>query len=425
MKKEFEGKKLLVLGANKLECDIVTHAQEMGAYVCVADYQTDSPAKLIADEAVLIDATEVDSLVEYCKNNHIDGVTTGFVDVLMMPCYEVCKRLGLPYYATPKMISMATNKVDFKETCQAYGVPVPQTYLIGSTIPEDTVDKIQYPVFVKPMDASGSRGAGVCNNREELEVQFADAVSYSDTDNAIIEDFLTGREFLANYIAVDGEYRLISLFDRYMSKDRGSAVNFSNMSLAPSKAVENYLTSVNDKVVNMFKSLGFNDGILFLQGHSNGDKITFYEMGCRLGGSYYNLEEKFIGDNPVDMVVRYAFTGKMVYEIDKIKTDVAKYDRYAIACNYLLKKGEDTISKIVGLDKVKSMPSCVKVLQYLDEGHHYSIDRTVDKPVLTSYMVVKDLDEVKSNLSYINENFDVFNKSNESLLMNRLQPKDL
>ena len=52
--KEFEGKRLLLLGGVKTACAIVEKAQEMGAYVIVADYNTDSPAKLISDEAILI-----------------------------------------------------------------------------------------------------------------------------------------------------------------------------------------------------------------------------------------------------------------------------------------------------------------------------------------------------------------------------------
>ena len=41
----FYGKKLLILGGIKLACDIVKSAKRMGAYVIVADYNEDSPAK--------------------------------------------------------------------------------------------------------------------------------------------------------------------------------------------------------------------------------------------------------------------------------------------------------------------------------------------------------------------------------------------
>ena len=168
--KEFKGKKILILGATKTLCPVVLAAQRMGAFVAVADYNTDAPAKRIADEAVLIDALDVDALVTYCQLNHIDGVVTGFVDRLMPSYYEVCKRLDVPCYMTPKMISMSTNKIVFKDTCRQYGLNVPQTYLAANCITEDDFLRIQYPVFVKPLDGSGSRGADVCYNREQLKL---------------------------------------------------------------------------------------------------------------------------------------------------------------------------------------------------------------------------------------------------------------
>lgn len=85
---------------------------------------------------------------------------------------------------------------------------------------------------------------------------------------------------------VDGEFRLLSMFDRYVTSDRGSAVNYANISMAPSKAIDIYLEHINDKVIHMFKDLGFKDGLLFMQGYSEGNRITFFEMGCRLGGSF-------------------------------------------------------------------------------------------------------------------------------------------
>ena len=63
--KEFTGKKLLVLGGIKTECDIVKVAQSMGAYVIVADYDPNCPAKNLADEFAKISATDVDAIVKY------------------------------------------------------------------------------------------------------------------------------------------------------------------------------------------------------------------------------------------------------------------------------------------------------------------------------------------------------------------------
>lgn len=52
--REFERKRLLIMGGMRITCEIVRKAQEMGIYTIVADYNKieDSPAKQIADKAV-------------------------------------------------------------------------------------------------------------------------------------------------------------------------------------------------------------------------------------------------------------------------------------------------------------------------------------------------------------------------------------
>lgn len=425
MKEEFEGKKLLILGGIALARDIVKYAQNMGVYVVVADYNVDSPAKEVADEGLLIDATDVKSIVEYCRNAGIDGVTTGFNDMLMPYCYEVCRQLELPYYATPKMLSMAMNKMDFKETCARYGIPVPVTYLVGENIGGEVYEKIKYPVFVKPLDASGSRGGGVCYNEEELNAQFEKAVSYSGSGNAIIEDYITGTEFLLDYIAVGGEFRLLAMFDRYMCSDRNSARNYANISMAPSQSIDSYLDNMNDKVIAMFKDLGFTDGLIFLQGHTDGNRIIFYEMGCRLGGSFYELEQRCIGCNPVEMIVRYALTGRMVNDIGTISPAVSKFDKYAFSCNYLLKGNDETIHTICGLDRMEDVPSYVASLQHRKEGYYYKKDGIVDKPLISIYLVSDDLEQAKLDIKKLNELIEALNEDGESLLMDKYNPDNL
>ena len=423
--KEFEGKKLLILGGIKTECDIVKKAQEMGVYVIVADMDPNCPAKEFADKLALVSATDVDAIVRLCEEEHVDGITTGFVDILMPPCYEACKRLGLPYYATPKMLSMSTNKVDFKETCEKFGVPVPKTYVIGSEIPKDVYATLQYPVFVKPLDSSGSRGAGACYNRKALDAQFAEAVSYSPTKTAVVEDYITGREFLLDYVGVNGEFRLLSMFDRYMSPGRGTAINYSNVCLCPPKQIDQYYEEANPKILRMFKELGFTDGLIFLQGHTDGKRITFYEMGCRLGGSFFELEQAVLGLNPVEMVIRYALTGKMMESIEQVSPRSADFPKVAMVANYLLEGEDETVAKIEGVPEVKALNTYAALIQQRDVGCHIKKDKIVDKPILSFFMVAENKEEMKETLAYMNEHLQVMNAEGKSLLLTKYDPDKL
>ena len=227
-----------------------------------------------------------------------------------------------------------------------------------------------------------------------------------------------------DFVAVNGEYRMLSMIDRYVCDDRGSAINFANVSVAPSKGIDYFFEHLNDKLVSMFNALGFKDGLIFLQGHYDGRKITFYEMGCRLGGSFFELEQACLCVNPVDMVVRYAFTGKMVYNIESMNAKQAKYKKVASGCNFLLKGDCETIATISGPDRMKELPSYLASLQYMFEGDHYEKDRTMDKPLISIYMVSDNIEQTKKDVDFLNAVFDARNSEGKSLLMKKYDPKN-
>ena len=175
----------------------------------------------------------------------------------------------------------------------------------------------------------------------------------------------------------------------------------------------------------MFKNEGFTDGVLFMQGYFGGNNVKFFEMGCRLGGSYFNHEQACLGYNAMDMIIQYALTGKMVEDIRTISEESAKYKKYALDCNYLLKGYDETVTNITGTDKVESLPECIEIQKYHEVGYHYSKDRTVDRPIMVAEIVAENKDDVIRLVNYINKEYNVFNDRGESLLMEKLNPETL
>lgn len=230
-----------------------------------------------------------------------------------------------------------------------------------------------------------------------------------------------------DYVGVDGEFKLLSMFDRYVSDDRDSAINYSDISVSPSKSIDLYYENFNSKVISMFKKLGFKDGLIFLQGYSNGDKITFYEMGCRLGGSFFNLESELLNLNPVEMIIRYAFTGKMLSTINEISDYSAKFSKIGYVCNYLLDidlEGE-IISEIRGIEEIIKLPSYVNVIKHRDIGYTILKDKIIDKPVLTFFMIDDSIEDAKNTIGIMNEKIKVTNEFNESLLTKEFDYNEL
>jgi phosphoribosylaminoimidazole carboxylase (NCAIR synthetase) len=91
-------KKLLILGANPETIPLIETAKAMSIFTIVTDPDPDAPAKKFADRAININGMDVDSLVNYCKAEGVDGVLVGVADRLIEPYQKVCQLLNLPCY---------------------------------------------------------------------------------------------------------------------------------------------------------------------------------------------------------------------------------------------------------------------------------------------------------------------------------------
>lgn len=414
MFEELKGKRLLYLGGIPRAKYVVSRARKLGIHVVVADYDPDSPAKKIADEGVLVNALDVDALEALCKEKHIDGIMTGYADIILPICYELSKRLSIPYYATADMLRASTDKEFFKELSEKYDVPVPKTYHVSKEVVKEKAKELSYPVFIKPLDGSGSRGASACYKEEDFESQYNYALSFSKKGIVTVEDFLQGTEFILDYLLIDGEPYLASLADRFSVEGRPAAVNHPNLMVLPSKHLNKYYEEVDPKVCNMFKKAGFKDGVIFLQGYAD-KKITFYEMGCRLGGTWPYIDEHFHGVNPMDMLFCHALTGKMVQKPENIHIS-ARFKGKAAVIYFLSQDKEGDIAKVEGVEDVQLLPYVVSVMQYYKAGDHFALGTLTDVLFLAVHLVADDFSQLKERINKIYELVGYYDKEGKSLL---------
>ncbi|HHX38085.1 MAG TPA: carbamoyl-phosphate-synthetase, partial [Clostridiaceae bacterium] len=183
------GKKILILGGSSEGIETVRNANDMGMKTIVVDPYPDAPAKKIAWKAYDIDALDIEALVKLGEKEQIDGVFVGLSERLLKVYSRVCTRLNLPCYCTLEQIAIFGDKIAFKQKCREYGIPVINDYTLGDNMP--------YPVLVKPVDSSGSKGISVCNDEEELLLAVERAKSFSPTGRYLIEDFLEGEQLTA------------------------------------------------------------------------------------------------------------------------------------------------------------------------------------------------------------------------------------
>lgn len=356
MIESLKGKRLLILGGMRFSCEIVNKAREMGIHTIVADYNRieDSPGKQIADEAVDLSVIDVEAVVSYVKTNAIDGVIVGFNDMLLPYYADICDKCGLPCYGTKEQFETLIAKDRYKALCRQFGVP---------TIPEFDVndENIKFPVLVKPVDNSGSRGISICHNRQELDNAVVIGKEASKNRKVIIERYMDGREVTVFWTFQDGNYYLSALANRHVKHNQGDDVIPLPVGYTfPSVFLPRYRKEVEENCKRLFQHLGLKDGMMFMQCKVEDGRCYVYDLGYRLTGSLeYKILERVCGYNPLEMMIHFALTGKMGEESIANKA-VPEFKTPAFNVSCLCAPG--TIKSITGIDRVKEMPEVEDVV---------------------------------------------------------------
>lgn len=365
-------KKILILGGANQHLKFVEAAKELGLYTIVTDYLNDSPCKKVCDEALMYNITDIDNIVKYCQEHHVDGVVAGFLDPCQMPYAQICQKLNLPCTGTPEQFFTFTNKIAFKELCRKNGVNVIPDY----TVNDVDNDIVEYPVFVKPVDSRGSRGQTVCYSKEEMPEAIKFAKSQSSNGDILIEKYMGDcDEVQITCFLINGEVYL----ERTVDSNRGSQdLNLQkvvNCSISPSKYTDVYLSKTHTHVCDMIKDLGIKNGPIFMQGFYKDGEFYFFDPGLRFPGVEFERVYKTVwGIDIAKLLIQYALDGNFPYN-STLPQDGAKLGGKVAAVLFpVLRAGK--IKTIEGLKQYMDDSRVISCLTRYGEGD--SLDWTYD-----------------------------------------------
>lgn len=416
-----KGKRILVLGGMRISCEIIRKAKSMEIVVGVADYNSveDSPGKQIADEHYEINITDVDAVVNLIKEAKFDGVIVGFNDMLLPYYAEICEKSGLPCYGTKKQFETFIDKSQYKALCRKFDVP---------TIPEYDIDNpyIKYPVLVKPVDSSGSRGITICRNHEELMTAYNKAIAVSKSKKVLIEKYMDGPEVTAFWVFQNGDYYLTALSNRHVKRNQGDDVIPLPVGYTfPSKFLPKYRAEVEENAKKMFAHLGIKNGMMFMQCKVEDDICFVYDIGYRLTGSLeYKILERLCGYNPLEMLIYYALTGSMSEPNLK---DKANPDFKTSAFNVSCLCSPGTIGEITGIDDVKKFAEVEDVVI----AHQPGETITEQMRGLLSQITVRILgtvdnkDQLLSTMNKIEDTLHILSTEGKEMMLPGIRKEDI
>lgn len=424
MSRKFEGKKLLVLGSNVGATDIVQYARDNGAYVIVADYfpPERSAAKRIANESILISTAEVDELEKIVRERKIDGVLAGISEFNLLNAEKISARVGLPFYFSREQWDSIEKKSEFRNLCIKYKVPCPKNFFTGRNIPDTLWAEFDYPVMIKPVDSSSSKGVFRCENEEQLRSYYEESLSFSECGEVIIEKCVTGDEFSAHYTIANGRVSLASVDNRYpIAVHSNDPTTIPAGRVYPCLYLDEYMKQVNPSMMNLCKGIGIKDGILFIQGLYDSDKNEFnvFEAGLRSAGEApYRFLKKINGVNAMHVLVDHSLSVDSDFESEK--DDPTLKGKCCGIISFVTKGG--IVGKIDGLDEAVSVtPSVLEYECRYPVGSETPNGRTLRQLMIRFVMLCDSREQMVKDISYLNQNITVLDDKGEELVL-KLEP---
>ena len=355
-------KKAMILGAGIGQIPFINLLKERGCYVIAVSVKGNYPGFEIADKCYYVDTRDKEAILEIAREEGIDIITTDQTDVSVPAVAYVAEKMGL------KGIGCVTaEKFTDKYVMRCYaenaGIPVPkfiQVNCVDNII--DKVSRMDYPLISKPVNSSGSRGVHRIDNPNELVEKVKMSLDSSVDNKVIIEEFIEGKEYLADGIALDGDYitldfgikEYFDLPDTYISK----MCMFSSSVLAKNEA-EIDVVKTNTELVNAF-NLPF--GITHAEYiySEKRHKTYLVEIAARGGRVYLSshLTPRASGVNSNVLLIDY-LTENKIANFRNIKLD------QKVSCwrCFALKPG--FISKIQNVEEIRQIPGVTEA--FLDD----------------------------------------------------------
>ncbi|MDR1867255.1 MAG: ATP-grasp domain-containing protein [Treponema sp.] len=208
-------RRLLILGAGIMQGPAITIARKLGLETVVVDGNPQAPSATAADRFVVTDLKDKDALValgrKLKEDGGLAGVMTAGTDFSTSVAF-VAEKLDLP--GIPYDVALnASNKGRMRACFESYGLLSPR-FMVVNQWSDAAVDS--YPVVVKPVDNMGGRGCRRVNSKRELRTAIEEAIHFSQSHQAIVEEYMEGPEFSVDAIVHNGSVCICGVADRHI-----------------------------------------------------------------------------------------------------------------------------------------------------------------------------------------------------------------
>ena len=302
-------KRLLMLGGSLYQTYAIKEAKRLGYYVISCDYLPSNPGHRYSDEYHNVSTTDKEAVLQLAKSLNVDGVVAYASDPAAPTAAYVCEQLGLP--TSPyNSVEILSNKDLFRDFLQKNGFNCPKA--MGFISYEDAlshIDEFKFPVMVKPVDSSGSKGINKMTDKSQLKDFVEDALCYSRSKRFLIEEFIVkkGHQISGDAFSVNGQLVFHCLGNEFY--DPNCDKDFAPLGECwPFQMNHCYIEDLEEQLQRIMTLLNMKSNAYNVEAIvGEDDKVYLLELGARSGGSLIpQVTEYATGINMVTWVIQAA-----------------------------------------------------------------------------------------------------------------------
>lgn len=355
-------KKLMLLGGSTQQIVAIDTAKRLGYCTVLCDYLPDNPGQFHADIFYQISTTDKESVLEVAIKENIDGVLAYASDPAAPTAAYVAEKMNLPtnpYTSVSTLCSKDKLRIFMRDN----DFPVPMSASFSDV--EEAVSgcgQFNYPIIIKPVDSSGSKGVTVLKNGDGLKDAVNFAFSFSREKRIVVEEFIEkDHPYLigGDIFVIDGKICLWGLLNCHRDSNVNPLVPVGKsyplaLSLAQTNLVKEVLQNLVSKLDIRFGAMN----VELIIG-KNG-KCYIIDIGPRAGG---NMIPDLLGMIFDTDVVEMAVKAAMGERLDCKELQVAQ----GFFATHNLHSSQDGIYRTIEFDE-KIEKHIVRKCLYKKEG---------------------------------------------------------
>lgn len=291
---DLRNKKIAILGASYLQKPLIEKAIALGIEVHCFAWENGAVCKDMVDYFYPISVLDKEAILKVCQEVKIDGIVSIASDIVVPIWAYVASEMNL----VSNSLAVATtcaNKFLMREKLMVNNINSPKFISVNKeklNLLENKINGLNFPAIVKPVDRSGSRGVTKVFDEKELVVAAKTAIEVSLIGEAIIEEFIVGKEFSVESISYNGTHKVLAITEKVTS---GAPYFVETEHHQPASINPDLKEAIINFTQKALKALGIEHGASHTEVIITKDnQIYIVEVGARMGGD-------FIGSHLVEL----------------------------------------------------------------------------------------------------------------------------